>query len=247
MFLPLEYTPQYDNYTTRIWLWTELLIALAAMYYIIKSKTLHWKQLAVSLILGAICLLAKYLNGDLITGIQTAFTVAVTFYGGCRLFAQIETEHCFVETGVKNGLKSFLTGAVMAIPFALANTVYFFIAYGQADIGNFIYSAFLALQPAISEEVIFRFFLLAYGYNLLHHKVSKRFFTIYIYMLTIVPHSLIHLPDLFLEAPLSGIVMFLLTAVFFGFPMAYLMKRKNLQTAIGFHWFIDFIRFGAGF
>jgi len=33
----------------------------------------------------------------------------------------------------------------------------------------------------------------------------------------------------------------------FGLPMAFLQHKRNLETAITFHWFIDFIRFFGGY
>lgn len=41
--------------------------------------------------------------------------------------------------------------------------------------------------------------------------------------------------------------MCILNSVIFGLPMALMIKRKNLQMAIGMHWLIDFDRFAAGF
>lgn len=41
--------------------------------------------------------------------------------------------------------------------------------------------------------------------------------------------------------------MSIVGSIVFGFSMALLMKKKNLQMAIAMHWFIDFIRFAAGF
>lgn len=29
--------------------------------------------------------------------------------------------------------------------------------------------------------------------------------------------------------------------------IALLVKKKNLQMAVGMHWFVDFVRFAAGF
>ncbi len=68
-----------------------------------------------------------------------------------------------------------------------------------------------------------------------------------IYILLVIPHELLHYPDLFIESPGWAVVMSILGSVLFGLPMALLMKKKNLQMAIGMHWFIDFVRFFAGF
>ena len=117
----------------------------------------------------------------------------------------------------------------------------------ELNIRNILSSAVFTLKPAIAEEVIFRFFLLAYACCQLYGKVEKRFFNIYIYTLMIIPHELLHYPDLFIESPGFAVVMCILNGLLFGLPMALLMKRKNLQMAIGMHWFIDFARFVAGF
>jgi hypothetical protein len=37
------------------------------------------------------------------------------------------------------------------------------------------------------------------------------------------------------------------TSLLFGLPMAFLQLWRNLETAIAFHWFIDFARFFFGF
>ena len=42
ILLPLEVTPHYYNYMSRIWSWTEILILLLAVYYIVKIKIFRW-------------------------------------------------------------------------------------------------------------------------------------------------------------------------------------------------------------
>lgn len=61
--------------------------------------------------------------------------------------------------------------------------------------------------------------------------------------LAVVPHCLNHLPDRFLDQPVSGLVLLTATSHLFGLPMALLQLRRNLATVIAFHWFIDSIRF----
>jgi membrane protease YdiL (CAAX protease family) len=112
---------------------------------------------------------------------------------------------------------------------------------------NVFYSAFEALSPAIHEEIVYRFFVLALVLHLLKSSASPRLAMIVAVFLAIVPHSLNHLPDLFLENPAMGLFMLTATSLLFGLPMAILQIRKNLETAIAFHWFIDFARFVLGF
>lgn len=244
--LPLQLTPHYGNYMSRIWNWTEILIALTATYYIIQSKTFHLKQVIKSILLGAVCLVALFRDPRYIDIIITSICVAVTYYGACRIFDSLDTENHSIDIGITGSMKYIILGAIISIPLAILN-VLFFSLQGQITFGNFLYAAIFALKPAISEEIIFHYFLFALAYHLLHGKVSERFFTIYVYILLVVPHTLLHFPDMLLSSPMNAIVLFILQSIVFGFPMAFILKRKNLQMAVGMHWFVDFIRFAAGF
>jgi len=62
-----------------------------------------------------------------------------------------------------------------------------------------------------------------------------------------VPHSLNHLPDVFLHDPVTGFVLLTATSLLFGLPMALLQIKRSLETSIAFHWFINFTRFLFGF
>lgn len=244
--LPLHLTPHYGNYISRIWNWTEVLITITAVYYIIRSKTFNLKQMVISFLLGAVCLTALFRDPRHIDIIITSICVTVTFYGACRIFEQLHIENPSINIGIAGSMKYFFLGAFISIPLAFLNVLYFSMQ-GQGNMENILYSAVFALKPAISEEVIFRYFLLAYAYYLLHGKVKDRFLSIYAYILMIIPHSLLHYPDLLLASPVNAILLLAVNSILFGFPMALLMKRKNVQMAAGMHWFIDFIRFAAGF
>lgn len=244
--IPLQLTPHYGNYTSRIWNWTEILIGLTAVYYIVRGRVFNIKQAVTSVLLGAVCLTALFRDSRYIDIIITSICVAAAYYGGCRLFEQSDEENRSIDIGIAGGIKYFILGAAISIPLAFINLFYFSLQ-GQISFGNFLFQAVYALKPAVSEEVIFRYFLLAYAYHLQRGKTAGRLSSICIYILLVIPHSLIHYPDFLLASPMGAILMVVLNSVVFGFPMALLMKRKNLQMAAGMHWFIDFVRFAAGF
>lgn len=246
IILPLEITPHYYNFMSRIWNWTEILILLLAIYYIIKTRIFQWKQAALALILGAVCLISLFRDPRTIDVIITSVCVMVTFYAACRLYEMADVENASIHVGIIGSIRYFGLGAAISIPLAILNILYFSLSH-QISHRNVLSSAIFALKPAIAEEVVFRFFLLAYAYYVLHEKAGKRINNIFIYILLIVPHELLHYPDVFVESPGWAVVMCTLSGVLFGLPMAILMKRKNLQMAIGMHWFIDFIRFVFGF
>lgn len=246
IMLPLEVTPHYHNFMSRVWSWTEILILLVAVYFIVRTKIFQWKQAVISLFLGLVCLVSLFRDPRTADIIVTSVCVMAAFYAACRLYELADVENVSIHTGIAGSIRSFGLGAVISMPLAALNVLYYSLSR-HISVRNVFSSAAFALKPAIAEEVVFRFFLLAYAYYLLHGKPEKRFFNICIYIFLIIPHELLHYPDLFIESPGWAIVMSILGSILFGLPMALLMKKKNLQMAIGLHWFIDFARFAAGF
>lgn len=246
IILPLKATPHYHNLMSRVWNWTEILILLLAVYYIVKTRIFQWKQAVIAVLLGAVCLLSLFRDPRTLDIIVTSICVTATFYAACRLYELANVYNISIHINIVHSIKYFGLGAVISIPLATLNILYFSLN-SHINIRNVLSSAIFALKPAIAEEVVFHFFLLAYAYHLLQDKAETRIKNALIYILLIIPHELLHYPDLFLESPVSAVVMCILNGVLFGLPMAFLMKKKNIQMAIGMHWFIDFFRFAAGF
>ena len=246
IIIPLEITPHYHNFQSRVWNWTEILILLLAVYYIIRAKSFQWKQAVIALLLGAICLFSLFRDPRTVDIIVTSVCVIVTFYAACRLYELADIENVSIHIGIVKSIRYFGLGAVISIPLAVLNVLYFSLSR-QINMRNMLSSAVFALKPAIAEEVVFRFFLLSYVYYLFRGKAETRLKNVLIYILLIIPHELLHYPDLFVESPGWAVVMSIVGSIVFGLPMALLMKKKNLQMAIGMHWFIDLARFVAGF
>ena len=64
----------------RIWNWTEIAILLLSVYYIIKAKISQWKQAAIALLLGMVCLVALFRDPRTADIIVTSICVMVSFY-----------------------------------------------------------------------------------------------------------------------------------------------------------------------
>jgi predicted Abi (CAAX) family protease len=80
--------------------------------------------------------------------------------------------------------------------------------------------AFFALSPAIHEEIVFRLFILSFCLYLLRYSRHPQSGIAISLVLAVVPHSLNHVPDLFLKQPLSALFLFGGTSIVFGLPMA---------------------------
>lgn len=245
-WLPLQGT----NYTTRIWDWSQSSLALAAAVVVARRwADLTGRSILLGLALGVVSGLSQYQNDpspwwNLWQGLGTW----ACFLGGTLLFQGRPSHRVAAFAGAPAEVgRSLLAGIVLATPLAILNNLYFYATSGAITFQNPLVSAWAALSPGIHEEVIFRFFVLALCLALLRSATAQRTAVVVAVFLAVVPHSLNHLPDLLLENPAGGLILLTATSLLFGLPMALLQLRRSLESAIAFHWFIDFVRFLFGY
>lgn len=244
--LPLQGT----NYTTRIWDWSQSALMLAAAVVVVRSwPDLPRRSVLFGLALGLASGLSHYLNDPSVWwNLWQGLGTWVCFVGGVLLFQGQPAPRVAAFEGTPAQIGgSLLFGMALAIPLAILNNVYFAFTSGTSAFQNPLVSAWAAVSPGVHEEVIFRFFVLALCLTLLRSTTARRPAMTAAVFLAVVPHSLNHLPDLFLVQPVSALILLLATSLLFGLPMALLQLRRNLETAISFHWFIDAMRFLFGY
>jgi len=237
------------NYTTRIWDWSQTSLMITAGCIIIwRWRSVKLRPTSLGL---ALAMLSGFSHWQHDPGLSWSsiegLAVWVCYMGGTLLFEQQTGSVSAFEPPLSGLGKSIGLGILFALPLVVVNNLYFYLNAGSVHFQNLFASAFEALSPAIHEEIVFRFFVLALVLRLLQSSASRRWGTVAAIFLAVVPHSLNHLPVLFLENPLMGLFLLTATSLLFGLPMALLQIRRNLETAIAFHWFIDFARFLFGF
>lgn len=240
----------FSNYTTRIWLWSQMALSLTALVVVFRKRnSLTVGKLNLAILLGLFSGVAHWFRDP---GLGLSFlegiSVLLCFLAGTALFKDIENLKIpAFQRPLSKIILSILLGIGVAFPLAALNNLYFYLNAGAIQFQNIFVSALEALSPAIHEEIIFRFFVLALCFHLIPPGVSSKMRLGIALFLAVVPHSLNHLPELFLENPLMGFFMLAATSLLFGLPMALLQVKKNLEAAIAFHWLIDFIRFLFGY
>ena len=244
--VPLKYT----NYTTRIWDWTLLGLAIGAgavtafQWRAIRGSTV-WIGGVLALVSG----LSKYLDDrSLRWGVIEGIAVWLTFIAGTLLFQTLK-EHTIAafRPPLADFARRLGVGILLALPLAVLNNFYFYLQNGAPQFRNILISAAEALSPGIHEEAVFRYFILAVCFTLLRHSAHRRLALATGVALAVIPHSLLHLPDLFLENPGMATGLLAATSLLFGLPMALLQIKRSFESAVVFHWFIDFARFLFGF
>lgn len=119
--LPLEVTPHYHIFMSRIWNWTEILTLLLAVYYIIRTKVFQWKQAVIALSLGLICLVSLFRDPRTADIIVTSLCVAAAFYAACRPYELAGVENVSIHTGIVGSIRYFGLGAAVSVPLAVLN------------------------------------------------------------------------------------------------------------------------------
>jgi hypothetical protein len=140
--------------------------------------------------------------------------------------------------------KSFLWGCVLAVPPALLNA----LSMRQAPPSEFDlmfdrwWKALYALQPGILEEVWARLLLTTLLYALLRPLSAQhpRRAVVGAMVMAATIHGLAHFPTS-LNSPMEAIYVTLM----YGIPLALVYVKRDLEQAIAYHFFIDFVRFAA--
>ena len=252
ILLPLDLCVpfQYSNLTSRIWSWTELILGVMALFILgVNRHIVSKKEFCTGAILGIISGISHYLmNQSLTDGVLTAILVLIC-YTSAALLIRSRSERriiTFLESP-STIVWLILFGILISIPFASLNLAYFYLTTGLQPFTGGISAGILASNPALSEEIIFRLFPVILVITLLKYECSERSALVAAVCVGVIPHSLNHLPDLFVTNPVAAMSMWILTSVLFGLPLCLLQLYKGLPSACGFHWFVDMTRFLFGY
>jgi hypothetical protein len=144
-------------------------------------------------------------------------------------------------------LKSLAFGALAGLPLAGLNAYAFSIMEGRPTAWEDLPGAALAaLQPGIVEEVVYRLAFLGFLWLFLRPWWPEKAAPIAA-AFSLLIHNYAHFDLLLVEQPLFALAYGAVVGLLFGLPMTWLALRRDLETAVGFHWVVDFLRFAAGF
>jgi hypothetical protein len=139
--------------------------------------------------------------------------------------------------------RAFALGCLLAVPPALMNVSGMTAEMAGAAEASFrsAWMVLYALQPALLEEAWARLFLLPLLFVTFRSASgSTTGRAVFAALLaSVVVHGLAHAPQ-----SIASVTNALFTALVYGVPLALLFLRRGLESAIGYHFFIDFVRFG---
>jgi len=143
--------------------------------------------------------------------------------------------------------RAIFSGLLVGLPLAVLNVFALQLTQGDPVTWQNPLAALLdALQPAVVEEIIYRFALWGLLWLVLHSSLPDQ--AVWLAgLLAMLAHNFAHFDDLFLSAPLTALGMGAVMALLWGVPPLILARRRGLEAALAFHWIQDVARFLAGF
>jgi hypothetical protein len=142
----------------------------------------------------------------------------------------------FLSEGAGPALRSFMMGLLLALPWAFFN-----VLMGSANGETWVHAWWqpvIALQPGIAEEAWGRILLVPLLFLLFRQVGPTRpAFTAALYMAAYW-FAYLHTPG-----GTEGLVGTLLMGTLYALPVSYLCLYRDVETAIGWHFWVDFVKY----
>jgi hypothetical protein len=233
------------SYTQRMWLLFQIYVIIFAIFVLIKEKLPRKNIVIVSLVLGA---LTSLYNPMVNVGTMLTFICTVlTFMASSSIFEKSENViSLFANFRKKEILKSIGIGIVAGVMLGFINLL--LVGKQQMNLNINLHYFLVSLNPGIFEEISFRLFMYAFCIYLLKGKANTKKEKIWCYLVMVLPHVLIHTPDMFFRNGIfylngSVLVTIVMLSLIFGLPFALLQRKRDLSSAMIGHGLVDFIRF----
>ena len=146
----------------------------------------------------------------------------------------------FLVEGLRPASRGFAQGMLLAMPWAFG-----LVLLGAANEESWVqtwWQPLVAIQPGIAEEAWGRVLLIPVLFLLLRRVARTRTALTAAVVFMAYWFAYLHTPGGF-EAVLSTVMI----GTLFALPTSYLWLRRGLETAIGFHFWLDFVKFAAAY
>jgi hypothetical protein len=141
-----------------------------------------------------------------------------------------------LSAGASRGALGFLLGMLIAVPWGLAN-----VAMGATASEDWLRSwwqPFVAIQPGIAEEAWGRLLLVPLLFLLFRRAARPRTALAVALVLAAYWFAYLHTPG-----GLEALPGTLIIGTLYVLPVSYLCLYRDLETAIGWHFAVDFVKF----
>lgn len=248
--LPLTGVYWIETYNDRMNVWIRAIMAIGALVYILMKRRFSKKALFFALSCTGLYLLSLLPYCLYLWWIKVGEMCLVLFlvgYASFLLFEEKLTENETARLSVGGILRAFGIGALIGVPFAVGNVLFFVISDGGAGISLQWGALVEALEPAVCEELLYRMFLFGLCMQFTGGKVVSKLQGICVCTVMVLPWAYLHYVDGIRYDFAYSVIMILVIGIIFGVPYYFMLHKKNIYTCIGFHWVTDFLRFFLGY
>ncbi|MBG9979715.1 hypothetical protein HZY91_01705 [Facklamia sp. DSM 111018] len=227
--------------------WSPLIIYLAilivSLYLLIKNKDLLIRNDFFEAILFS-SLTALAVTPQMSFYYFVAFITFLAYLGAMATNRQYKGK---IQLISDHPLKGLALTLVLASITSFINFVLHSLIGGNAphflfSLDNLIAASRFATIPGITEEILMHLIPYALVIQVLKTTPRSKKASFITYLIMILPHTLIHF-HLSQMNPLNILVSTLLLGLCFGLPMAFLMRKVSLSSAILLHFLVDLIRY----
>ncbi len=143
---------------------------------------------------------------------------------------------------------SIIYGIIISIPFAMLNIFFLNISTGKTiELKDPFYSLLAAIHPALYEEIVYRLLLINISIYILYQRVTKKEMFFVILIIGTIPHAFLHVIGTISINPIFSLLQVITLILFFGIIRVVFLWYRDIEMSMGFHWFMDFLRFIVGF
>ncbi|MDQ0087594.1 hypothetical protein J2T12_000988 [Paenibacillus anaericanus] len=211
-----------------IFIWF-LLFGIISVVYIIKNKNTKLMDVIIGCVLGMIAMPASMFMG---------VSSIIIYIGATSMMKGSSHRIILIKNSTKKDVViSCVTLVLVGVVLGAINVL---LAVGSTAINPSFQLSFImeALKAGVTEEIIFRFFLFALCVVIAGDHKFTRLQNVLCYLIMVLPHVFIHF-----ELSTFNIVNVIVLALLFGFPFAWLQRKRDLVSAMGSHAIVDIIRF----
>jgi len=247
--------PRMNDLFTAFTLLGSFIVLLAGF---VQIKTSDWLiGIGTSLLVGVTMYYATLftpydffgvVRGHLAQAFARGVSVFVAILGGLAVMRQSGPVRISLAQGdLRKTCMSLVIGLAVGAPLAILNVFALQFTQGQSIAWQSPLAALSdALQPALVEEVVYRFAFLGLMWMLIRRSMPQSAGWL-AGLMALFAHNFMHFDDLWLQAPWTALGIGLVMALVWGLPPTILALRRDLESAIAFHWIQDVARFLAGF
>ncbi len=229
------------GHTQMMWLVLSACVFIASVAILIKAGFPSKNHIVCSLVLGVSMFIAHQEISH--TSVRLFIVTSLASLATFTVFERFPKHKVKVLdlTSRKVGFLNILLGTIVGIILGVTNL---FLSGDTLSLDINLSVFLTSLSPAIFEEIALRLFMFALCLYLLKGTINSKKEAFACYFMMIVPHSLIHTPQQFVDYGLiSGLIGVVVLSLLFGLPFAVLQRKRDLTSAMIAHGVVVFIRF----